>query len=150
MQLPEPQRAPSTQAAAAPQRQVPVALSQESAVADEQAAQATPPTPQDLGEAGMQVFPAQQPLGQEAPSHTQVPATQLVPAAQAGLVPHWHPPGMAHMSARAGSQVTQAAPPPPQAISPPMLHVGPEQQPCGQVSGLQALQTPPMQGPPQS
>ena len=148
IQLPDAQRAPVAQAAAVPQRQVPVAPSHESAVVDEQAAQACPPIPHAPGEAEVQVFPfKQQPLGHDAASHTQLPATQLLPAPQAGLAPHWHAPDDPHMSARAGSQVTHAAPLPPQAIGPAGLQVGPEQQPA-QFPELHALQTPPVQGPP--
>lgn len=96
----------------------------------------------------MQVLPlAQHPFGHEAASQTQLPATQLLPALQAALAPHWQAPVAPHMSARAGSQVTHAAPPPPQVVALAMLQVGPEQQPS-QLPGLHALHTPPVQGPP--
>lgn len=120
MQFPDAQWVPAEHAAAMPHLQAPVTRSQESAVTAEQAVHAAPPTPQALGDATMQVFPlAQQPLGQEAASHTQAPATQLLPAPQAGLAPHKQAPDAPHMSARAGSQLTHAAPPPPQVDSPP-------------------------------
>ena len=69
-----------------------------------------------------------------------------MPAPQAALPPQRQPPDAPHISARAGSQVTQAAPPPPQVITPAMLHVEPEQQP-EQLPGLHPLHTPPAQGP---
>jgi hypothetical protein len=89
MQLPDAQRMPAEHAAEVPQRQVPVAPSHESAVVEEQVWQACPPMPHALGEAGLQVWPLKQhPFGHEAASQTQLPPTQLLPAAQAGLAPH--------------------------------------------------------------
>ena len=80
-------------------------------------------------------------------SHTQAPATQLVPAPHAGLAPHRHPPDAAQVSARLGSQVVQAAPAVPQAAGPGVgVQLEPEQQPV-QLPGLQLLHTPPAQGP---
>ena len=148
MQFPEAQRVPVPHAGAVPHRQVPVAPSQESAAVDEQAVHACPPIPHAFGEAEVQTVPFwQQPLGHEAASQTHSPATQLLPALQAELTPHWQAPVGPHMSERAGSQVTHAAPPPPQVIGPAMLQVGPEQHPA-QLPELQALQTPPVHGPP--
>lgn len=51
----------------------------------------------------------------------------------------------AQLSARDGSQVTQAAPPSPHAVVDGALQVVPEQQPPGQFVVLQLLQTPPAQ-----
>jgi hypothetical protein len=49
------------------------------------------------------------------------------------------------LSARVGSQVTQAAPPDPQVVVDFMAQVEPEQQPLGQFVVLQSLHTPPVQ-----
>jgi hypothetical protein len=51
----------------------------------------------------------------------------------------------AQLSARVGSQVTQAAPPSPQVVLDGAAQVEPEQQPPGQLVVLQSLQTPPPQ-----
>ncbi len=77
--------------------------------------------------------------------HTHAPLTQPVPAAQVGFTPHWHFPVLAQLSARVGSQVTQAAPPRPQLPVDGAAQVVPEQQPPGQFVVLQLLQTPPAQ-----
>ena len=76
---------------------------------------------------------------------TQAPLTQALPAPQAAWLPHWHWPVAAQLSARVGSQVTQAAPPNPQVVVDGAAQVDPEQQPPGQFVVLQSLQTPPPQ-----
>ncbi len=151
MHAPPTQRLPMGQAGKLPQRQAPVTTSQESATNAAQAAQAAPAVPQVVIAGAVHTpLAAQQPFGHEAALQEQVPATQLVPATHAGLVPQRQPPASAQLSARAASHVTQAAPPPPQAAKEPVVHVDPEQQP-EQFVGLQLLQTPPPQGPvPQS
>ncbi|MEP6652412.1 MAG: hypothetical protein ABJA82_03585 [Myxococcales bacterium] len=92
----------------------------------------------------MQVAPEQQPLGQDCGVQVQAPATQVVPPPQAALAPQRHSPVMAQLSAREASQVTQAAPPVPQALAAPaVVQVGPEQQPLAQVAAVQFPQAPP-------
>jgi hypothetical protein len=49
------------------------------------------------------------------------------------------------LSDRTASQVTQAAPPVPHAVTDAVAQVSPEQQPPGQFVGVQLLQTPPLQ-----
>jgi hypothetical protein len=77
--------------------------------------------------------------------HTQAPPTQAVPAPQAAAAPQRHSPAGPQLSARAGSQVTQAAPCDPQAVGRGAVQVDPEQQPLGQLVGLQSLHAPPAQ-----
>jgi hypothetical protein len=60
--------------------------------------------------------PAQQPLGQEVPSHTHAPATHRWPAAHAAPVPHRHPIPATQLLAVI-PQFKQAAPPEPQVAS---------------------------------
>ncbi len=93
----------------------------------------------------MQVEPAQQPFGQDSGPHEQTPEMQLVPAPHAGFPPQRHSPEVEQLSARAISQVTQAAPPVPQAAAFPVLHVEPEQQPLAQLVAVQSLHAPPEQ-----
>ena len=51
--------------------------------------QVTPPVPHaELLVPAAQLFPMQQPLGQETLSQTQLPPTQCLPVAQAGVLPH--------------------------------------------------------------
>jgi len=138
---------PAGQAALAPQRQVPDASSQLLEAGAVHEVQAAPPTPQVANAGLVQVPLAQHPRGHELALHTQAPATQLVPAPQAGPPPHRHPPAAAQLSARLGSQVVQAAPAVPQAMGVGMVvQVEPEQQPL-QLLALQLLHTPPAQGP---
>jgi hypothetical protein len=111
-----------------------------------QGAHATPPIPQLVNAGVVQLPLAQHPYEHEFASHAHAPATQLVPAPQAALVPQRHPPAMEQLSARVGSQVVQAAPDTPHVIGDGDVHVEPEQQPM-QFPGLQLLHTPPAQGP---
>jgi hypothetical protein len=139
---------PAPQTAPLPQRQAPVKGLQPSARARSQATQAAPPRPQLASVGATQTPPLQQPLGHEAASHTQAPATQLVPAPQATPAPQRQLPEAPQLSARAGSQVTQAAPPVPHAIADPaVVQVEPEQHPPGQLAALQSAQAPPAQAP---
>ena len=131
-----------------PQRQAPVTGLQLSAWAKSQATHAAPPRPQLPNVGGTQALPLQQPLGHDSASHTQLPATQLVPAPQAAFAPQRHPPEDAQLSARETSQVTQAAPPVPHAMAEPaVVQVEPEQQPPGQLDELQSAHAPPAQLP---
>ncbi len=131
-----------------PQRQPPDVVLQPSDSAESQAAQAPPPRPQVGKDWAVQAPPAQQPFGHDCALQVQVPATQLVPALQAGLAPQRHAPVMEQLSAREPSQVTHAAPPAPQAaVEPAVVQVEPEQQPPGQLADVQSLHTPPRQSP---
>ena len=79
-----------------------------------QVMQSAPPTPQAVSAVpGMQVSPSQHPL-HERESQMQRPPTQAWPGSQAGPPPHSHSPVREQLSARSGSQATQAAPPTPQ------------------------------------
>lgn len=84
----------------------------------------------------VQTLPEQQPFGQLVELQTQDPAEQAWPAGQAGPDPqrHWPP---EHVSA-VDPQARQAPPFDPQALTDGVLQVLPEQQPVGQLVGLQA------------
>ena len=144
-QTPPTQVVPLAQLAPVPQAQVPVSAAQLSLVAGSQATQATPFTPQVAAAAVRQAPPAQQPLGHDCGLQTQAPAWQIVPAAHPRLAPQRQSPVGAQLSARAGSQVTQAAPPDPQVAVEGVAHVTPEQQPPRQFVAVQLLHTPPVQ-----
>jgi hypothetical protein len=89
------------------------------------------------------VVPAQQPLGQLLPLHTQAPPTQRWPALHAGDPPQRQPPAP-HESALLTSQATHTAPPEPHDCSVGgVLQVVPEQHPLAQFCGVQPEQTPP-------
>ncbi len=64
--------------------------------------QEPPPVPQVAALGATQTPLAQQPLGQDWALHTQAPATQVVPAPQAGPLPQVHTPA-------AGSQLSLVA-----------------------------------------
>jgi hypothetical protein len=68
-----------------------------------------------------------------------------VPAAHAGLAPQRQAPAGPQLSDRTASQVTQAAPLVPHAVTDGVAQVTPEQQPPEQFAGVQLLQTPPLQ-----
>lgn len=139
---------PLPQGALLPQRQVPEVGLQPSATAGSQLTHAAPPTPQLVGDWATHRPPEQQPFGHDCALQVQVPATQSVPALQAGLAPQRQPPITEQLSARDGSQVTQAAPPAPQAIvEPAVVQVDPEQQPPWQLVALQSAHVPPRQAP---
>ena len=144
-QAPATHTVPAPQGGPLPQAQVPVVASQVSLVAGGQAPQAPPPVPQVAGAGTWQAPPAQHPLAHEVALHTQAPATHTVPAPQAAPAPQWHSPVAAQLSARAGSHITQAAPPMPHEAVDGPTQVEPEQHPCGQVVGLQSAQAPPAQ-----
>jgi hypothetical protein len=147
-QAPLTHRAPVPQAAPLPQRQVPVVELQPSAIAGSQFTHAVPPTPQVAVVWATHWPLEQQPFGQDCALQVQVPATQLVPALQAGLAAQRHAPMTEQLSAREGSHVTQAAPPDPQApVDPALVQVDPEQQPPWQLPGLQSAHAPPRQSP---
>src|SRR5689334_6847233 len=70
----------------------------------------------------------------------------VVPPVHAGPVPHAHPPVAEQESAVDALHATQAAPPTPQSAAVGgVTHVGPVQQPIGQLVAVQLLQTPPEQ-----
>lgn len=147
-QAPLTHRAPLPQAGLLPQRQVPEVVLQLSASAGSQLTQVAPPTPQVVDDCATQAPPAQQPVGQDCALHVQTPATQLVPALQAGLAPQRHAPVTEQLSARVASHVTHAAPPAPHAVvDPALVQVEPEQQPPWQLVALQSAQAPPRQSP---
>lgn len=145
IQAPPMQTVPLPQGGPLPQVQAPATGSQPSLVAALQATQPRPPTPHAVATGTWQTLPAQQPPGHDCALQTQAPPTQVVPAAQPGPAPHRHSPAAEQVSARAGSQVTQAAPPVPQAAVDGVAQEEPEQQPPGQFMGLQSLHTPPAQ-----
>jgi hypothetical protein len=145
-QAPPRHRVPAAHGPAAlPQRQVPVRESQRLALVASQVVQAAPATPHDARLGDWQAPLAQQPDGQESALHVHSPETHAVPAPHAGPAPQAHAPVSAQLSARDGSQLRQAAPPEPQVVDVRGEQVEPEQQPLGQLAGLQPLQTPPVQ-----
>ena len=111
--LPDTQRWPPAQAGPVPQAQVPV-VAQASARVGSQAAQADPPTPQLSSERLVQMFPRQQPAGQDAPSQRQTLFMQRCPAPHGGPPPQRQSPPREQVSALLESQVPQAMPPTPQ------------------------------------
>ena len=119
--------------------------SQRSALVASQVVQVAPATPHDASLGDWQAPFAQQPDGHESALHVHSPETHAVPAPHAGPAPHAHAPVSAQLSARDGSQLRQAAPPEPQVVDERGEQVEPEQQPLGQLAGLQPLQTPPVQ-----
>jgi hypothetical protein len=140
-QAPATQRCPAPHATPAPHMQLPVA-EQPSDVVAPQVRHALPAVPQCMLDVAVtQVAPTQQPLGQDWASHTHAPARQRWPAPHTALVPHMQVPP-AQLSARAASHATHRMPPVPQLPAPGALHVGPVQQPSGQVETLQPLQRP--------
>jgi hypothetical protein len=108
--------------------------------------QAPPLVPQLDSEAGMQLVPLQQPLGQLVASHTQAPPAQRWPLVHAAPVPQRQAP-LAQPSAIVGSHATQAAPPLPHAPAAGERQLAPEQQPLAQVIALQSVQTPALHDP---
>jgi hypothetical protein len=91
-----------------------------------------------------QLFPEQQPLGQDVPSQMQAPATQRCPAPQGGPLPHWQVPVAEQVSVAAGSHTTQAAPPTPQVARAGVLQAPAAQHPAehelaSQVAGFSSL-----------
>lgn len=79
-------RWPEMHAAVPPQRHSPT-LEQRSAFAVSHATQAIPAGAHEPNVREVQAAPEQQPLGHESASHSQLPATQLWPSAQAGTHP---------------------------------------------------------------
>jgi hypothetical protein len=90
-----------------------------------------------------QVPCAQQPVGHEVPSQTQVLATQRWPGAHAAPLPQWQLPRPEQLSDRA-SQTTQVEPVLPHAESDRVEQVVPLQQPLGHDVASQ-VQSPPTQ-----
>lgn len=98
-----------------------------------------PPAPQAASlSPAWQVSPAQQPLGQLVPSQTQAPPRQRCPLAQGAPFPQAQLPAAEQLSARAGSQTTQASPALPQASRAGVLHTPAAQQPLAHDAASQA------------
>ena len=114
---------------------------EQNGILPEQGTQAPPPLPQALALFTWQ-FPllSQQPLGQVVVLHVlwHVPFEQVCPEEQGPPVfPQTHLPPT-QLSVRVGSQITQAAPPVPQAeVVVAVTHTLPLQQPLGQEAELQ-------------
>ena len=102
-----------------------------------------PSVPQVAAAGAWQMAPVQQPVGQEAESHTHAPLTQVCPVPHAGPGPQVQAPAR-QPSAVVFAQDVQAAPPLPQTASVVAgeVHLAPEQQPSGHDDALQT-QTPP-------
>lgn len=102
-----------------------------------------PSVPQVEAAGGWQMAPVQQPVGQEAASHTHAPFTQACPVPHAGPVPQEQAPAT-QPSAVVAAQDVHAAPPFPQTPSfvAGDVHVAPVQQPPGHEDALHT-QTPP-------
>jgi hypothetical protein len=110
-----------------------------------QAVHCEPPEPHAEGMLpARQAPPWQQPFGHEPTSQLHAPATQWLPAVQAGPAPHAHAP-FVQPSAVAGSQAAQAAPAGPQLAADGAVHTRPEQQPFGQETASHTQAPPPEQ-----
>lgn len=106
-----------------------------------QSVQVPPACAQLVAESDVQTPPAQQPLGHELASHTQLPPVQREPAPHAGPPPHVQAP-LVQPSAFA-PQETHAPPTGPHALADVgETQLAPEQQPVGQVVRLQLVHTP--------
>jgi hypothetical protein len=137
--------APAPHAAPPPQVHVPAVASHPSLLPAGQGAHAAPRIPHESRAGALHIFPMQQPVGHESALHTQAPAKHIVPAPQIGPAPQRHSPLSVQLSARAGSQVTHAAPPEPHEAVDGAVQVEPEQQPFGQLLALQSVaQVPPV------
>jgi hypothetical protein len=88
------------------------------------------------------VLPEQQPFAHELAVHWQLPFKHAWPATHFAFPPQVHAPPV-QPSATDGSHVPQPTPFVPHAVALGMVHVFPEQQPPGQLAGVQPLQTPP-------
>ena len=104
--------------------------------------QLAPAIPQLPKPDSSQVLPEQQPFAHEVVVHWQLPFMQTWPAAHFVLPPQVQAP-FVHPSAFVALHVPQPAPFVPQAKAVGMTQVLPEQQPFGQLAGVQPLQTPP-------
>jgi hypothetical protein len=125
---PPTQALPVPHAGPEPQPQVPPA--QLSAVRGSQVVQAAPPVPQEPVAGVLQTLPLQQPEGQLAALHTQVPPTQAEPAAHAAPPPQEQlPPLQVSLAPHA----MQDEPLSPQAAVVLVVQVSPAQQPVGQL-----------------
>lgn len=137
--VPEEQRWPVAQAAPPLHRHMPLA-EQLSAVMPH-AVHAAAEVPHAPVVGGLvQAVPVQHPEGQLVASHTQLPLTQWLPAAQIAPPPQRQVPAALHASARTGSQALHAAPPVPhRAAVAGFTQVAPLQQPAAQLAALQPL-----------
>jgi hypothetical protein len=111
-QVPSLQRAPSVHIGPVPQRHTPFCV-QPSALIP-QSRQADAPEPQVPTVGVRQIFPSQQPLGQDLESQIQLPDEQRWPAAQAGPAPQPHEPAAVQLSATVGPQSAHVPPAAPQ------------------------------------
>jgi hypothetical protein len=110
--------------------------------------QAPPPTPHDAGLALVWQVPcAQQPVGHEVPSQTQVLPMQRWPTAHAGPPPQRQPPPDEQLSARR-SQAVQVEPASPHVASDRVSQVVPSQQPLGHEVASQTHRPPAQRWPP--
>jgi len=130
-QAPARQRCPLAQAVPVPQAHTP--LDEQRSAVMPQAAHVPPLLPQVESDCVRQVSDAQQPFGQLVPSQTQRPETQCWPDAHIAPPPQAQLPALEQASARTGSQLTHARPPPPQFERDGRLQVVPEQQPFAQL-----------------
>ncbi len=81
---------------------------------------------------------AQQPVGHDTPSQTQVPFRQRCPAKHAATVPQLQTPADEQLSVSSTSQATHVAPGAPHAERDDGVHVAPSQQPSGHDVASQA------------
>jgi hypothetical protein len=130
-QAPATHRWPLAHAAPVPQAQTP--LDEHRSAVMPHAAQVPPLLPQVASDWDRQVPDEQQPFAQLVLSQTQRPETQCWPTAHMAPPPQAQLPALEQASARMGSQLTQARPPPPQLGRDGRLQVVPEQQPFGQL-----------------
>lgn len=129
-QVPPMHRWPTRHDGSLPQRQVPVA--EQLSARMSQATHVEPSSPQVVSERVLQVFPSQQPLGQDLSVHTHCPPAQNCPPAQGGPPPHPHAPAASQRSVLAGSHATQRAAFSPHAFIDGATHTLPSQQPSAQ------------------
>jgi hypothetical protein len=140
-----PQRCPALHSGPVPQRQSPL-LEQALASVGLQVEQVSPPAPHAVAVGtGVQRLPTQHPVEHEVESHTQLPPAHRWPTVQtAPLGPHSHTPALEQRSARAVSQLLQAAPGPAQVAIVIEVQVAPAQQPLLHETASH-LHCPPMQ-----
>lgn len=143
--VPPTQRVPTPHAGPVPQAHAPFAHAL--VVTGSHDLQAAPLDPHVVRDEVEQVRPEQQPVGQDVASQTHVPPLQRCPVAQAGPAPHLQLPPAAQVSALVALQTRQTEPPEPHDVVDAPMHVGPLQQPAGQLTPSQGppVHTPPTQ-----
>jgi hypothetical protein len=123
-------------------------VEQLSAFVESHVTQPFPSVPQLMSDAPSQVVPEQQPVGQEVALHTHAPAEHTWPAPQGKPDPQVQMPVVEHVSVFVGSHAVQATPITPHVANDDgVLHVGPEQQPDGQLVEVHPLHVPEVQVP---